>query len=126
MPVDVAVNGQVQTVPMTGGHGSIAVAPDAHILIDPTSKLLRDSAAIDRFRDWTAAQKPKKLRRLMADLIFYTNPQSRGQTVRWMLEEVGAPYDAECSGTAIDEGRPYSGDQSDGQGPGDRATTARW
>ncbi|WP_309662119.1 glutathione S-transferase family protein [Sphingomonas sp.] len=29
----------------------------------------------------------------MADLIFYTNPQSRGQTVRWMLEEVGEPYE---------------------------------
>jgi glutathione S-transferase len=24
---------------------------------------------------------------------FYTNPQSRGRIVRWMLEEVGAPYD---------------------------------
>ena len=31
----------------------------------------------------------------MADLIFYTNPMSRGQTVRWMLEEVGQPYDTE-------------------------------
>ena len=31
----------------------------------------------------------------MSDLIFYTNPQSRGQTVRWMLEEVGQPYDTE-------------------------------
>ena len=31
----------------------------------------------------------------MADLIFYTNPQSRGQTVRWMLEEVGEPYETE-------------------------------
>ncbi|RXR29068.1 glutathione S-transferase family protein [Sphingobium fluviale] len=28
-----------------------------------------------------------------ADLIFYTNPQSRGQTVRWMVEEIGAPYE---------------------------------
>ena len=31
----------------------------------------------------------------MADLIFYTNPQSRGRIIRWMLEEVGAPYDSE-------------------------------
>ena len=31
----------------------------------------------------------------MADLKFYTHPQSRGQTVRWMLEEVGEPYDTE-------------------------------
>jgi glutathione S-transferase len=29
------------------------------------------------------------------DLIFYTNPMSRGQIVRWMLEEVGAPYDTQ-------------------------------
>ena len=31
----------------------------------------------------------------MADLKFYTNPQSRGQIVRWMLEEVGQPYETE-------------------------------
>ena len=31
----------------------------------------------------------------MADLIFYTNPQSRGRIVRWILEEVGAPYETE-------------------------------
>jgi len=29
------------------------------------------------------------------DLIFYTNPQSRGRVVRWMLEEVGEPYRTE-------------------------------
>ena len=29
----------------------------------------------------------------MKDLIFYTNPMSRGRIVRWMLEEVGEPYD---------------------------------
>jgi glutathione S-transferase len=31
----------------------------------------------------------------MADLTLYTNPQSRGRIVRWMLEEVGAPYETE-------------------------------
>ena len=30
---------------------------------------------------------------MTADLIFYTNPMSRGQIVRWMLEEIGAPYE---------------------------------
>ena len=31
----------------------------------------------------------------MSDLIFYTNPQSRGRIVRWMLEEIGQPYETE-------------------------------
>jgi glutathione S-transferase len=29
------------------------------------------------------------------DLILYTNPMSRGRIARWMLEEVGAPYEVE-------------------------------
>jgi glutathione S-transferase len=29
------------------------------------------------------------------ELVFYTNPMSRGRIVRWMLEEVGTPYRAE-------------------------------
>src|SRR3712207_931398 len=32
----------------------------------------------------------------MADeLVFYTNPMSRGRIVRWMLEEIGQPYRTE-------------------------------
>lgn len=29
------------------------------------------------------------------EIVFYTNPQSRGRIVRWMLEEVGQPYRTE-------------------------------
>ena len=29
------------------------------------------------------------------EIVFYTNPQSRGRIVRWMLEEIGAPYRTE-------------------------------
>jgi glutathione S-transferase len=33
-------------------------------------------------------------------LIFYTNPMSRGRIVRWMLEEVGHPYETVLLGYA--------------------------
>ena len=32
---------------------------------------------------------------MTGDLVFYTNPMSRGRIVRWMLEETGAPYRTE-------------------------------
>ena len=32
---------------------------------------------------------------MSGDLTFYTSPMSRGRTVRWLLEELAIPYDAE-------------------------------
>ena len=36
----------------------------------------------------------------MAELTFYTNPQSRGQIARWMIEETGAAYETVVLGYA--------------------------
>src|SRR6516225_11637749 len=32
---------------------------------------------------------------MAGDLVLYTNPMSRGRIARWMLEEVGQPYEVE-------------------------------
>jgi len=32
---------------------------------------------------------------MAAEIVFYTNPMSRGGIVHWMLEELGVPYDTE-------------------------------
>ncbi|RBP49678.1 glutathione S-transferase family protein [Arenicella xantha] len=42
----------------------------------------------------------------MSDLIFYTNPMSRGQIVRWALHEVGAEYQQ----VLVDYGSNMKGD----------------
>lgn len=57
LPVEVEVDGRVQTVPMTGGRGEIAVPAGAHVLIDPYGKVLRQSDVIDEFEAWQAAQR---------------------------------------------------------------------
>src|SRR3569623_1649044 len=40
-------------------------------------------------------RRPNRRRAMSKDLVFYTNPMSRGRIVRWMLEEVGQPYRTE-------------------------------
>ena len=43
----------------------------------------------------------------MADLKFYTNPMSRGQIVRWMLEEVGQTYETTIVDYAVMHDEAY-------------------
>jgi len=50
MPVEVEVDGAVQTVPMPDGKGSIVVEPDAVVVVDPRNKILRQSDAVDRYQ----------------------------------------------------------------------------
>jgi glutathione S-transferase len=44
----------------------------------------------------------------MADeLVFYTNPMSRGRIARWMLEEIGQPYRTEVLDFGTTMKSPY-------------------
>ena len=57
MPLEVEIDGRVQTVAMTGGRGQIAVPAGAHVLIDPQNKVLRQMDVIDELQAYKAAQK---------------------------------------------------------------------
>ena len=63
MPVEVRVDDKVVTVPMTDGHGSLTVPATATVTLDPHSKILRQSDAIDRYQKWLAAQPKEESRR---------------------------------------------------------------
>jgi len=43
----------------------------------------------------------------MTAIAFYTNPQSRGQIIHWMLEELGEPYDTHW----VDYGEQMKGEE---------------
>ena len=57
MPLDVRVDGRVVTLPMTGGSGETPAGDHAAVTIDPLSKILMQSDAIDKFQAWQAAQR---------------------------------------------------------------------
>ncbi len=56
MPVEVRIGDHVVTVPMTEGRAELPLPPDADFTIDPGSKILRQSDAIDQFQAWRIAQ----------------------------------------------------------------------
>lgn len=60
MPVDVAVDGNVTRLAMTGGKDTLAVAPDAHVVVDPDGRILKRDAANEAFQTWRAGQTARR------------------------------------------------------------------
>ena len=54
MPVELQVGARTVRLPMAGGVGTVVVPRDAHVVIDPWSRLLRRSVAIEQYRAWRA------------------------------------------------------------------------
>ena len=56
MPLDVRVDGTVVTLPMTDGTGETPAAARAGVTLDPSSRILRQSDAVDAYQAWQAAK----------------------------------------------------------------------
>lgn len=56
MPVEARVGNRIETLPMTDGTGSFTAPAGAHVLLDPNSRLLRQSDDMDAYRTWREEQ----------------------------------------------------------------------
>ena len=52
VPVEVQVGDRVERLAMAKGSGSLAVPADAHVVVDPMSRLLRRAVAIEQYQVW--------------------------------------------------------------------------
>jgi aminopeptidase N len=59
LPLEVQVGDKVETLPMTNGTATLSVPADAHVVVDPWSKILKRSIAIEQFQAWKAEQAKK-------------------------------------------------------------------
>ncbi len=57
MPVEVEVNGRLQTVRMPDGRGFIDTPSGAVVIVDPSNKVLRQLDEVDRLQAWRRAQR---------------------------------------------------------------------
>ena len=57
LPVEVAIDGQVQHVAMADGRGMFSAGLGQHVVLDPDAKILRRSVAVEEYQAWQAAQK---------------------------------------------------------------------
>ncbi|MCM8730346.1 M1 family metallopeptidase [Hephaestia sp. GCM10023244] len=60
MPVEVQVDGKVTKLPMTTGSGTLPVPADAHVVVDPWDRILKQSDAIDAYQAYIKAQNDKR------------------------------------------------------------------
>ena len=60
MPVEVEIDGRVQTVAMTGGQGELTAAPGAHVILDPRNRVLRRLPHVEQFVAWQAAEAQRR------------------------------------------------------------------
>ena len=56
MPLDVRVDGKTVALPMTNGAGETPATARAGVTIDPSSKILRQLDAVDKFQVWQQAR----------------------------------------------------------------------
>lgn len=56
LPVEVSVDGVVQLVPMEGGKAVLTIPAAAHVVVDPVSRVLKRSKAIEDYQRWAAAK----------------------------------------------------------------------
>ena len=57
MPIEIAVDGRVMRVAMTGGRGFVPAPLRAHVVVDPMARVLRRSIAVEEYQAWQAEKK---------------------------------------------------------------------
>ncbi len=62
MPLEVKIDGRTVTLPMADGTGEAPASEWSAVTIDPNSKILMQSDAIDKYQAWQAAQPPARPR----------------------------------------------------------------
>jgi aminopeptidase N len=60
LPVEVQVGDTITRLPMTNGRGTLAVPAGAHVVVDPWTKILRRSVAVEEMQAWQAERQTAK------------------------------------------------------------------
>lgn len=56
MPVEISLDGKIMRLEMADGKGSLPISRQAHVVVDPYSRILKRSIAIEQYQAWLAAR----------------------------------------------------------------------